>query len=93
MIYYIPQSAAPNYSKDVELADVALRKAGDDLLEALKSNYPLNAKVMVHHTRGSFVGTVCGWKKRDAKVLVLNSKSQKESSWWFVRVELIPICD
>ncbi|MDP9917019.1 hypothetical protein J2W24_002670 [Variovorax boronicumulans] len=79
---------AANYSRDVEKASEAVRRAKSDLLEALRTAYPKDARVRVMHYRGSFMGSVAGWDADGSRVAVLNDKSGKVGRWWSAHVEL-----
>lgn len=87
------QGYAPNYSRKVEAAYQAVRKAEDCLGEVLRSEYPLNSLVRVTHNRGGkgffFFGTVDGWCRHGARISVLNHNSGKSNKWWAAHVELV----
>lgn len=87
------QGYAPNYSRKVEAAHEAVRKAEDQLGATLKNEYPLNSLVRVTHIRNqkvcTFFGTVDGWCRHGSRVSVLNHNSGKSNKWWAAHVELI----
>lgn len=85
---YTMYGKAPTYSRKVEAACLALKESAKALLETLKSEYPIGARVRVHHPRGFFYATVVGHSVRGEKVIVVNINSDKQSGRWVADVEL-----
>ena len=60
----------------------------EELLAAMKKEYPLNATVMVTHSRGKFDGKVVGHELHGKRIGVRNLSTDKITWNWFKYVEV-----
>ncbi len=88
--YWLGVGLAPHFSRPVAAAYEAVRQAEEKLLEALRTAYPMGARVAVIHYRGHFNGHVVGWDRSGCRVLVKNERTLKTSKWWAAHVQITP---
>jgi 3'-phosphoadenosine 5'-phosphosulfate sulfotransferase len=75
------------FSTKIERANEAVHNAMFQLLEVMEKEYPLNSKIIVKHSRGSFYGVVVGHDVHGVRIKVLNSQTLKMSKWWYRHIE------
>jgi hypothetical protein len=85
--YWFSPGHAPNFSRNVALAHLAVKRAQDELTAELKRAYPHGCRVQVIHSRGSFFGHVSGWDYSGCRVAVTNEQSGKWAWWWSAHVQ------
>lgn len=82
-------SVKVNFSKKVELASSQIRDAERHFIYVMQTEYPVDCKVRVIHSRGAYTGFVIGHEVLGRRVGIQNDKSGKQQYVWFEQVEVI----